>query len=210
MKKEKIKLNNFVINFLRDLPVGPNPPDKINVVVEVPAGSANKYEYLEDEGYFILDRVLYSPMFYSFEYGGIPQTMSEDGDTLDVVLFTTYPTFPGCVINARPVGLLLMRDEKGLDRKILAVPLNEKDPRFREIKDIDDIPEHRRKEIKLFFAEYKRLERKKYKFVRVEGWRDKEEAKKEIERAIERFKKQKIKSENIDKKTPKIKTRVKN
>jgi len=189
MRKKNLK--NFVIHFVRDLPPGPNPPDEINVVIEIPGGCANKYEYHEEGGYFELDRVLYSPMFYSFEYGFLPQTASEDGDTLDVILFASFPTFPGCVIKARPIGLLLMREKEGFDHKILAVPLNEIDPRFKEIEDVGDVPEHRRKEIKLFFAEYKRLETKKYKYVRVEGWRNKKEAGEIIKKAIERYKTQK-------------------
>lgn len=175
-------------NLYKDIPAGENPPDKINVVVDIPRGSKNKYEYQEDEGYFKLDRTVYSPMFFPFEYGFIPRTMSEDGDSLDVVLFITYPTFPGCVISARPIGVLFMKDEKGVDNKILAVPLEKVDPRFKEVQGIEDLGGHLKKEIELFFADYKKLETEKYKFVEVKGWADAGQAKKIIKKAAEKYK----------------------
>lgn len=174
-------------NLFKDISPGKNFPDQINVVVDIPKGSGNKYEYKEDEGYFKLDRTLYSPMFFPFEYGFIPQTMSEDGDSLDVVLLTTFPTFSGCVIGARPIGVLLMKDEAGTDNKIVAVPLEKVDPRFKEIQKIEDLGEHIKKEIELFFADYKKLEKEKYKLVKIKGWRGIEEAKKIIKKAIEKY-----------------------
>lgn len=174
-------------NLFKDLPAGKNPPEEINVVVDIPKGSSNKYEYKEEEGYFELDRVLYSPFFFPFEYGFIPQTSSEDGDSLDVVLLTSFPTFSGCLISARPIGVLLMKDEKGVDNKIIAVPLEKVDPRFKEIQDIKDLPEHLKKEIEVFFADYKKLEKEKYKFVKVDGWEGSEKAKEIIKLAIEKY-----------------------
>ena len=177
-------------NLFKDILPGDRIPEEINVVVDIPRGSSNKYEYSEEGGYTKLDRVLYSPMFYPFEYGFIPQTTSEDGDSLDVVLFITYPTFSGCVIKARPIGVLLMRDEAGVDNKIIAVPLDKVDPRFKEIQTVNDLSEHLKKEVGLFFSDYKKLEKEKYKFVRVEGWQGPEKAKEIIEKAIQRYKEQ--------------------
>ena len=177
-----------MINLFKDIPAGDNPPEKINVVVDIPRGSSNKYEYNEEKGFFELDRVLYSPFFYPIEYGFIPQTASEDGDSLDVMLLVTFPTFPGCVIKARPIGTLLMRDEEGVDNKIIAVPLEKVDPRFKEIQTIEDLSEHTRKEIEAFFADYKKLEKEKYKFVRVEGWQGLDKAKEIVEKACQKYK----------------------
>jgi inorganic pyrophosphatase len=175
-------------NLFKDIPPGENPPEKINVVIDIPKGQNNKFEYKE-EGYFSLDRVLFSPFFFPFEYGFIPQTASEDGDSLDVILLTTYPTFPGCVIKARPIGVLLMKDEAGTDNKIVAVPVEKVDPNFKEIKKIEDVGEHLKKEIKVFFEDYKKLEKEKYKHVKVEGFAGLEEAKKIIEKGVKNYKK---------------------
>lgn len=174
-----------MINLYKDLPSGDNSPQKINVVIDIPKGSSNKYEYDEEKGFFALDRVIYSPIFFPFEYGFMPQTSSQDGDSLDVVLISTYPTFSGCLIKARPIGVLLMADEAGIDHKIVAVPQEKIDPRFKEIQDIKDLPEHLKKEIQEFFETYKRLE--PGKFVKIEGWEGKEKAEKIIKLAIERY-----------------------
>lgn len=174
-----------MINLFKELPAGKKPPDEINVVVDIPKGSSNKYEYKEEKGHFELDRVLYSPLFFPFEYGFIPQTASGDGDSLDVILLTSFPTFPGCVIRARPIGVLLMRDEKGVDNKIVALPLEKVDPYLKEIQKIDDIPEHLKKEIEVFFTVYKKLE--KGKFVKIEKWEGKEKAKEIIKKAIAKY-----------------------
>ncbi len=174
-------------NLFKDIPAGENPPEQINIVIDIPKGSGNKYEYEEDKGYFKLDRTLYSPMFFPFEYGFIPQTISEDGDSLDVVLLTTYPTFSGCVISARPIGVLLMEDEAGIDNKIVAVPSEKVDPRFGEIQKTEDLGEHLKKEIETFFADYKKLEKEKYKFVKIKGWKGTEKAKEIIKKAVEKY-----------------------
>ena len=176
------------MNLYKDLPAGSNPPEEINVVVDLSRGSANKYEYDEEKGCIKLDRVLYSAMVYPFDYGFIPQTSSEDGDSLDVILLTSYPTIPGCLVKARPIGLLLMKDEEGVDNKIIAVPIDKVDPRFKEIQDIEDLKEHQKKEIKNFFEDYKKLETEKYKHVKVEGFEKKEKALEIIKRAIEKYK----------------------
>lgn len=175
-----------MINLFKEISPGESPPHQINVVIDIPKGERNKFEYKE-EGYFELDRVLYSPFFFPFEYGFIPQTASEDGDALDVVLLTTYSTFPGCLIKARPIGVLLMEDEAGGDNKIIAVPDDKVDPRFKEIKDIKDLSQHLKEEIEVFFADYKKLEKEKYKYVKIEGWAGKEEAEKIIEKGIKDY-----------------------
>jgi len=176
------------MNLFKQISAGENPPNQINVVIEIPKESKNKFEY-KKEGYFVLDRVLYSPFFFPFEYGFIPKTASEDRDSLDVILLSAYSTFPGCVIKARPIGVLLMKDEAGTDNKIVAVPIEKVDPRFKEIKDIKDVGEHLKEEIKVFFEDYKKLEKEKYKHVKVEGFAGIEEAKKIIEKGIKNYKK---------------------
>ncbi len=176
------------MNFYKDIPAGDNPPEEINVVIDIPKGSSSKFEYNEEKGYFELDRVLYSPFIFPFEYGFIPQTDSEDGDSVDVVLLATHPTFPGCVIKARPVGVLLMSDEAGGDNKIIAVPTEKVDPRFKEIQDIADVGEHLKKEIELFMKDYKKLETEKYKHVKVEGYESKGKAQEIIKKGMEKFK----------------------
>ena len=174
-------------NLFKDIIPGENPPEQINVVVEIPKGCPNKYEYDEKNGYLKLDRVNSSSMFYPCEYGFVPQTASEDGDALDVLLLTTYPCFPGCAVKARPIGVLLMKDEDGTDNKIIAAPIEKVDPRFKEIQDINDLTEHLKKEIKVFFEDYKKLEPEKYKYIKVEGFEGKEKAKEIINKAIEKY-----------------------
>ncbi len=173
------------MNLYRDLPPGRGAPKQINVVVEVPSGGVNKIEYNEKEGYFRLDRALYSAVYYPYEYGFIPQTESEDGDALDVILLATNPTFSGCVVRARPIGMLRMADERGEDNKIIAVPAAAVDPRFKKATSLSKIGAHMRDEIRQFILDYKKLEKKKY--VRFKGWGTKEEAKRAIAKAIKKF-----------------------
>ena len=141
-----------------DLPTGPDAPEIVNVVVEIPKGTRNKIEFEPELGVFRLDRVLYSPLHYPGDYGFIPGTKSPDGDALDAIVLVTDPTFTGCVLAARPIGVLEMTDEAGVDQKVLAVP--EADPRFYEIRDIPALPQHLLKEIEYFFEVYKDLEDK--------------------------------------------------
>lgn len=175
------------MNLLKDIPSGDNPPEEINVIVEIPKGSKNKYEIDEKTGLIALDRALYSSVHFPFDYGTMPQTLSEDGDPLDIVLLSTNGAFPGCLVEARPVGILLMEDEAGVDHKILACPKAKLDPRFSHIKDMADLTEHQKKEIQEFFEIYKRLEPNK--FVKVTGWQGAKEAKEIITQAVVRFKK---------------------
>lgn len=175
------------MNLLKDIPAGENPPSEINVIVEIPKGSNNKYEIDEDHGFMALDRVLYSPVQFPFDYGTMPQTLSEDGDPLDIVLLSSFGVFPGCVVKARPVGILLMEDEAGIDNKIVAVPTAKLDPRFSHIKDVKDLTEHQQKEIQEFFEIYKRLEPNK--FVKVTGWDNKAKAEEIIKQSVEKYSK---------------------
>jgi inorganic pyrophosphatase len=143
-----------------------------DAIVESPRGSRNKYEADQKTGVIRLDRVLFSSVHYPTDYGFIPGTKSADGDPLDVLIIIEEPTFPGCHIEIRPIGVLRMRDEKGIDEKILAVPVS--DSKFDEIQDISDLSKHWLAEIENFFQTYKMLERSKESCV--EGWRGSEEA----------------------------------
>ncbi|WP_414469212.1 inorganic diphosphatase [Methanobacterium sp. ACI-7] len=146
------------MNLWKDLKPGPSVPEVVYAVIEIPKGSRNKYEYDKDMEAFALDRVLYSPFHYPAEYGIIPQTLWDDGDPMDIIVLMDQPTFPGCIIEARPVGIMRMIDGVDSDDKILSVPVN--DPRYNHIKNVDDIPEATLNEIMHFFKEYKTLEGK--------------------------------------------------
>lgn len=152
-------------NLWHDLETGPRAPEIIYAIVEIPRGHRNKYEFDKELGFLKLDRVLYSPLHYPGEYGLIPRTYAEDGDPLDVLIIMQEPTFPGCVIRCRPIGLLNMLDGGERDTKILAVP--EHDPLYGDVKDLDDIPSHFKREVSHFFQTYKELEAGK---VDTEGW----------------------------------------
>lgn len=166
------------------LPVGENPPKEVNCLVEIPKGCTNKYEYDKQLGVFKLDRVLYEAVYYPTEYGIIPQTLNrEDGDPLDVMVFSTFPTFPGCIISCRPIGVLRLHDSGEVDHKIIAVPAD--DPRFEEVKDLDDLTEHTKKEIKNFWENYAELQPDKK--IKIEGWSGKEKALQLITAAIKTY-----------------------
>ena len=142
-------------------------PRIVEVVVEVPKGSRNKYEMDHDSGRIKLNRVLYSSVHYPADYGYIEGTLAEDGDEVDILVLLEEPTFSGCLMDAKPIGMLQMRDEKGPDNKVLGVPVS--DPRWRHVNDIHEIPPHLLNEIENFFLTYKRLEAK---VVTSEGWSD--------------------------------------
>ncbi|WP_317167207.1 inorganic diphosphatase [Blattabacterium cuenoti] len=146
---------------------------KINfdVLIEIPKGSRNKYEFDKKNNLIRLDRVLYSPMSYPTDYGFIPKTLSMDGDPLDALVFLTEPTVPGCLIKVKPIGIFFMVDEKGEDEKIICVPIN--DPNYNTLNSIHEISIHSKKEIEHFFSVYKDLENKK---VQIGNWKNKEEA----------------------------------
>jgi inorganic pyrophosphatase len=153
---------------------------KLNIFIENPKGTSNKYELDKESGRIMLDRALYSSVFWPFEYGFIENTLSEDGDPLDAVVLVNEPTFPGCVIPSKIIGMLNMEDESGIDYKIIAVPDDKIDPRFKHINSIDDLTEHQRKEIQEFFEVYKRLEPNKW--VKVTGFESRETAEQIIEK----------------------------
>lgn len=154
----------------------------VDAHIEIPAGSQNKYEFDKEAGVFRLDRVLYSPMHYPTEYGYLEETLALDGDPLDVLVLTTFPTFPGCVIETRVIGVLVMSDDKGQDEKLLGVPV--KDPRFDHVKSIDDVSPHVLKEIAHFFERYKDLENK---VTKIDGWYGPEKAAQLIDECVARY-----------------------
>jgi inorganic pyrophosphatase len=156
----------------------------VKAFIEIPKGSHQKYELDEETKEISLDRTLYSPVVFPFEYGFIKETKGEDGDPLDVIVLATYPTFPGCNVEVRVIGFLDMEDEAGVDHKIIAVPNDKIDPRFSHIKDVKDLPSHLKAEIKEFFEIYKKLEPNKW--VKLNDFKSKEEAEKKIEAAQER------------------------
>lgn len=154
----------------------------IPVVIEVPKGSRNKYEFDHKRDIIKFDRMLFSSVHYPSDYGFIPDTLGEDGDPLDALVLVTEPTFPGCLIEARPVGLFKMVDEMGIDDKILCVPV--KDPLWNHIFSLAEIPHNLLREIEHFFTIYKDLEEKK---TDIKGWKDLDAALKVIEEAKQRF-----------------------
>ena len=155
-----------------------------DVVIEIPKGSRNKYEVDHETGRVYLDRVLFTPFVYPVDYGFFENTLGGDGDPLDALVLLEYPLFPGVGVKVRPVGVLKMSDEAGMDEKIIAVQY--KDPRWSHIQDLEDVPEQTRKELEHFFARYKDLE--PGKFVKIEGWGGRDEAEQLVVEAQERLK----------------------
>lgn len=143
----------------------------IDVIVEIPKGSRNKYEYDYEKKMIRYDRMIFSSMFYPSDYGFFPETLAEDGDALDALVLVSEPTFPGCVIEVSPIGLFKMFDEKGPDDKILCVPVS--DPIWNKVTSLEEVNPHLKKEIEHFFQVYKDLEKKK---VGIEGWHEKADA----------------------------------
>jgi inorganic pyrophosphatase len=166
----------------RDLPPGPHPPEEVTAVIEIPRGSRNKYELDKEFGMLKLDRVLYSAVHYPGDYGFVPRTLHEDGDPLDILVRINEPTFPGCQIDVRPIGVLRMLDRGEPDDKILAVPSH--DPHHNEYFDIADLPGHYLKEVEHFFLIYKDLEGKR---MEIAGWEKSEAAMRVITASMERY-----------------------
>lgn len=154
----------------------------VTVMIEIPKGSRNKYEYDKEKRAFKFDRMLFSAVHYPSDYGFIPETLAEDGDALDVLVLVWEPTFPGCIIEARPVGVFRMRDEKGMDDKILCVPIQ--DPLWNYIENLSNVPPHLLKEIEHFFSIYKDLEGKR---TEIQGWEGQESATRIIQEAEQRY-----------------------
>ncbi|MDP3560062.1 MAG: inorganic diphosphatase [Legionellaceae bacterium] len=165
---------------------GAHIPDEMNVIIEIPMRAEPvKYEVDKDTGVLFVDRFLATPMFYPANYGYIPQTLSDDGDPVDVLVITPVPLLSGSVIRCRPVGMLKMTDESGIDAKLLAVPIDKACSLYTQVRSYQDLPESLLLSIEHFFTHYKDLE--KNKWVRVEGWDGLEAAQAEILSSVARF-----------------------
>lgn len=166
-----------------DIPVGDDIEEFFYAVIEIPRGSKNKYEVDKKTGMLILDRVLYSAVYYPANYGFLPRTYCDDGDPLDVLALGQEPVHPLCVLRARAIGMITMYDEKGQDDKIIAVQYD--DPAFQHYRDISELPEHQLRELRRFFLDYKVLEDKE---VQVENLRGRIDANNAIRDAVEYYK----------------------
>jgi inorganic pyrophosphatase len=167
--------------------IGKNPPDDVNVIVEVPVGGQPiKYEMDKEAGTLFVDRFLYTPMTYPGNYGFVPHTLSGDGDPIDVLVCNTRELIPGCVINVRPIGVLIMEDNAGQDEKVIAVPSPKLTRRYENIFEYSQLPEITLQQVEHFFEHYKDLEPGKW--VKIGGWHDSTRAKQMIVEAIERAK----------------------
>ncbi|MFZ3031572.1 MAG: inorganic diphosphatase [Candidatus Moraniibacteriota bacterium] len=155
------------MNLWHEISAGDDIPNVVNMIVEIPNGSKNKYEIDKETGLIKLDRAMKSAQDYPFDYGFVPQTLWEDGDALDVILLSTYPVYPGILVEARPVAVMRMIDGGEGDDKIIAVPKN--DPRWEEVKDLADVNKHTIKEIQHFLETYKSIEGKSVEISGVEG-----------------------------------------
>jgi inorganic pyrophosphatase len=165
--------------------VGSNP-DKLNAVIEIPYGSNIKYEIDKDSGAVVVDRVMYSAMYYPANYGFIPNTLAADGDPADIMVMTEYPLQAGCVIACRLIGVLVMEDEAGMDEKLVAVPVSKLDPTYDNVKSLEDLPKHTLDKVQNFFETYKTLEPNKW--VKVKSFEGPEAAQKILQDAINNYK----------------------
>ena len=167
--------------------IGTNPPEDVNVIIEVPVGGQPiKYEMNKEAGMLVVDRFLYTPMTYPGNYGFVPHTLSDDGDPIDVLVCNTRQLVPGCLINVRPIGVLVMEDDGGKDEKVIAVPSLHLTRRYENVNEYSDLPAITLKQIEHFFEHYKDLEPGKW--VKIGDWRDAKAAKAMIVEAIERAK----------------------
>ncbi|MBY8985242.1 MAG: inorganic diphosphatase [Candidatus Lokiarchaeota archaeon] len=172
------------MNLWKDIPSGDNPPIILNAVIEVISGSRDKYEYKQEWEAFVLDRVIPSSVIFPVEYGFIPQTWSDDNDPLDIMILSYEPLEVGCIVKVRVIGALIIEDEQGEDPKILSVLVN--DARFDGYNDIQDVHQHKLKEIQEFYETYKRLE--PHKWVRFKEWKNMNNAKEIVDYSIKQFK----------------------
>ena len=168
------------MNLIKEISAG--SAEEMNVIVEIPKGSKNKYEIDKETGLIALDRVMHTSQDMPFDYGFVPQTLWEDGDPLDVVILTTYPLHPGILVKVRAVGMMDMVDDGESDVKIIAVPV--KDPRFAEIQDLSDVNKHTLKEMEHYFTTYKKLQNKE---VVIKGFGDKKTAMDAFTKAVSAF-----------------------
>lgn len=175
---------------LEKIEIGHNPPEDINVIIEIPLrGEPVKYEVDKVSGAMFVDRFMHTAMHYPVNYGFVPHTLSEDGDPVDVMVVARHSIAVGAVLRARPVGVLLMEDEGGMDEKILAMPHPKLHPFYDDVQSYKDLPPILIEQIEHFFAHYKDLEHGKW--VKVIGWRDADEARRLVQESIDRAKKQK-------------------
>ena len=171
---------------LNDIPAGKNLPEEVNVVIEIPAhADPVKYEVDKDSGAMFVDRFMATCMHYPTNYGYVPNTLSEDGDPVDVLVMTPFPLLAGSVIRCRPIGVLNMTDESGKDAKVLAVPIDKLSTIYRKVQETEDAPELLLQQIEHFFSHYKDLEPGKW--VKIDGWAGSAAAKEEIVASVERF-----------------------
>ncbi|MEM3402983.1 MAG: inorganic diphosphatase [Nitrososphaeria archaeon] len=171
------------MNYWKDIPPGDAPPIKLNMIIEVITGKRDKFEYDRQLEIFILDRVIPSSVVFPVDYGFVPQTWADDDDPLDIMLMTYEPLEVGCLVKVRLIGALILEDERGLDAKMLSVPVN--DARFDGYLDIKDIHPHKLREIQEFFETYKRLE--PHKWVKVREWKNVDDAKEIVNSAMTNF-----------------------
>ncbi len=165
--------------------IGDNPPEDVNVIIEVPVGGEPiKYEMDKKSGALFVDRYLYTPMRYPGNYGFVPGTLSDDGDPIDVLVASTRAIFPGAVVNCRPIGVLIMQDEAGHDEKIIAVPTTRLTRRYEKVKEYGDLPQITIDQVEHFFAHYKDLEPGKW--VKFDRWGDAATARRLISEAVDR------------------------
>lgn len=170
---------------LATIPVGEKAPDEIMVHIEIPKGSNVKYE-IHESGVLMVDRIVHTPMMYPLDYGYMPNTLGADGDPVDVMVVVPDEIPPGVLIKCRPVGVLMMEDESGMDEKIIAVPVNKLTPMYKNVQELSDLPEHLMERITHFFEHYKDLEEGKW--VKLSGTGDAAKAKELIVEGIDRAK----------------------
>jgi inorganic pyrophosphatase len=173
------------MNLWHDIPLGDSAPEEINVIIEIPKGSHNKYEIDKETGLIKLDRANYGAAAYPFDYGFAPQTLWDDGDALDVMLLSSFPLFPGVLVNARPVALMEMIDSGESDYKVIAVPVD--DRRWDDVQDLKDLNQHSLREYKNFFETIKQLKAKPA-VVDVQGFKGKVEAMEAVKKSVEMYK----------------------
>lgn len=171
---------------IKNIQIGKKAPEEVNVLIENSANALPvKYELDKESGCLFVDRFIATPMHYPCNYGFIPNTLSEDEDPIDVLVPTEYPIVPGAVIPCKPIGVLIMEDEKGMDEKIIAVPTVKMNSEYSMLNELNELPEILMNKIKHFFEHYKDLE--KGKWVKVSGFEDSKTAKRKILEAIDRY-----------------------
>lgn len=168
-----------------DMKAGRRPPDELYAIIEIPRWTNVKYEFDSETGLLFVDRVLYTAMFFPFNYGLIPHTIEEDGDPVDVVVVSNESFVPGAVVSCRPIGMLVTMDEKGVDNKLITVPSDRIDPEFKKVREVRELPAFITNQIRDFFKHYKALEPGKW--VKVKGWRNSKDAKKMVMEALKRY-----------------------